>query len=151
MCIRDSPQSIVHSMVQFRDGSVVAQLGLPDMRLPIQYALFHPERAPNDLPRLDLAEIGRLTFEAPDLERFPALGLAFEAAAAGRSMPAVLSAANEEAVSLFLSGKLPFPGIADMVQSTMEAHAPYALDSVESVLEADGWARRYVREHTANA
>ena len=145
------PQSIVHSMVQFADGSVVAQMGLPDMRLPIQYALFHPDRAANDLPRLDLAAIGRLTFEAPDRERFPALGLAFEAAATGLSMPAVLSAANEEAVGLFLAGSVSFTGITDLVQYTMEAHTPYALDSVESVLEADGWARRYVLDHARRA
>lgn len=142
------PQSIIHSMVRYCDGSVVAQMGLPDMRLPIQYALFYPQRAPNALPRLDLAAVGSLTFEAPDRERFPALDLAFHAAAVGRSMPAVLSAANEEAVGLFLEGRLSFPGIAHMVQSTMEAHTPTALDRVEDVLEADAWARRDVRERS---
>jgi 1-deoxy-D-xylulose-5-phosphate reductoisomerase len=143
------PQSIVHSMIQFADGSVMAQMGLPDMRLPIQYALFHPERAPNDLPRLDLAQIGRLTFEAPDRKRFPALDLAFEAASVGLSMPAVLSAANEEAVEMFLAGSLTFRGITDVVRCAMDAHEPVALDHVDAVLSADSWARRYVREQLA--
>jgi 1-deoxy-D-xylulose-5-phosphate reductoisomerase len=140
------PQSIVHSMVQFRDGSVMAQMGLPDMRLPIQYALFYPERPGNELPRLDLAAIAQLTFEAPDLERFPALALAFEAAATGRSMPAVLSAANEEAVALFLDGRLSFPGIPALVRRAMDAHTPVAMDTVEDVLAADAWARRFVAD-----
>lgn len=140
------PQSVIHSMVQFVDGSVMAQLGLPDMRLPIQYALFYPERAANDLPRLDLAAFGRLSFEEPDTARFPALSLAFEAARVGKSLPAVLSAANEEAVALFLNGALTFTGIVDVVRNTMAAHQPVEFKSVEDVLAVDGWAREIVRE-----
>jgi 1-deoxy-D-xylulose-5-phosphate reductoisomerase len=141
------PQSVVHSMVQFRDGSVMAQMGMPDMRLPIQYALFSPERPQNGLPRLSLADVGALTFEEPDRARFPALDLAFAAAETGRSMPAVLSAANEEAVALFLAGRLTFPGIPAMVRRAMDAHSPAALGAVEDVLEADRWARCFVREN----
>lgn len=143
------PQSIIHSMARFTDGSVLAQMGLPDMRLPIQYALFYPERVANDLPRLDLAEIARLTFEEPDERCFPCLSLAYEAAARGRSVPAVLNAANEEAVALFLAGSLSFPGVATMVQSAMESHTERDLAGVEDVLEADAWARRFVRERAA--
>ncbi|HEY3268680.1 MAG TPA: 1-deoxy-D-xylulose-5-phosphate reductoisomerase [Armatimonadota bacterium] len=141
------PQSIVHSMVRFADGSVMAQMGLPDMRLPIQYALFYPERAQNDLPRLNLARVGQLAFEEADLERFPALRLAFEAAAVGRSMPAVLSAANEEAVALFLDGGLSFMGIPKLVRHAMEAHSVHDLRSVDDVLSADRWAREFVKEN----
>ncbi|HEY3414580.1 MAG TPA: 1-deoxy-D-xylulose-5-phosphate reductoisomerase [Armatimonadota bacterium] len=139
------PQSVIHSMVQFVDGSVIAQLGVPDMRLPIQYALFYPERAANDLPRLDLAAIGRLAFESPDTDRFPGLGLAFEAARIGQSLPAVFSAANEEAVALFLSGHMAFTGIVDVVRKTMRSHTAVPLDTVESVLAVDAWARQYAR------
>jgi 1-deoxy-D-xylulose-5-phosphate reductoisomerase len=145
------PQSIVHSMVQFHDGSVIAQMGLPDMRLPIQYALFYPERAGNDLPRLNLCDVGRLSFEEPDRTRFPALGLAFEAARVGLSMPAVLSAANEEAVALFLEGRLSFPGIAQMVRKTMDAHEARPLESVEDVLAVDAWARCDIKESAGAA
>jgi 1-deoxy-D-xylulose-5-phosphate reductoisomerase len=140
------PQSVVHSMVQFRDGSVMAQMGIPDMRLPIQYALLYPERPQNGLPRLNLADVGKLTFEEPDRDRFPALGLAYEAARIGRSMPAVLSAANEEAVALFLADRLSFPGIPAMVRRAMDAHTPVDLCAVEDVLEADRWARAFVAD-----
>jgi 1-deoxy-D-xylulose-5-phosphate reductoisomerase len=140
------PQSVIHSMVQFVDGSVMAQLGLPDMRLPIQYALFHPRRVANDLPRLDLAAVGRLAFEEPDRNRFPALDLAFEAARVGKSMPAVLSAANEQAVALFLGGRLSFAGIVEVVRRTMEAHEVVTLKTVDDVLCADAWARAQVSD-----
>lgn len=140
------PQSIVHSMVRYTDGSVIAQMGLPEMRLPIQYALFYPDRAPNNLPRLDLAEIGRLSFERADGERFPALNLAFEAARIGGSMPAVLSAANEEAVAIFLGGRLSFRGIVEVVRAVMEAHRAVPLDTVDAVLAVDSWARMRARE-----
>lgn len=140
------PQSIVHSMVRFRDGSVIAQMGLPDMRLPIQYALFHPDRAENTLPRLDLAAIGRLEFEEPDRDRFPALNLAFDAAATGNSLPAVLSAANEEAVGCFLDGRIAFLDICSVVRNVMEAHDVQELCSVDDVLNVDSWARRKARD-----
>lgn len=140
------PQSIVHSMVEFVDGSVLAQMGLPDMRLPIQYALFYPERAANDLPRLCLPEVGSLTFEKPDLVKFPALALAFEAARVGGSMPAVLSAANETAVAMFLEERIGFTMIADTVREAMTAHETTEVRTVDDVLTADEWARRFVRE-----
>lgn len=134
------PQSIVHSLVRFRDGSVLAQLGLPDMRLPIQYALVYPERLNTDLPRLDLTACGALTFESPDPQKFPALGLARRAAEIGGTMPAVMNAANETAVSLFLQGKIPFLGIMKTVEYVMERHEPVE-PAYQNVLEADAWAR----------
>lgn len=140
------PQSIVHSMVEFVDGSVLAQMGLPDMRLPIQYSLFYPERAANDMPRLNLADVGTLTFESPDLERFPALALAFEAARVGGSMPAVLSAANEESVAMFLDQRIGFTMIAETVREVMHAHETIEVCKVDDVLTADEWARQIVRE-----
>lgn len=135
-------QSIIHSLVYYRDSSVMAQMGIPDMRLPIQYALFHPERFANDLERLDLVRCRNLTFEAPDLERFPALGLAFEAARVGGSLPAVMSAANEVAVDRFLAGGIPFTNIAERVQRVMELHTVQPDPGLEELLEIDAWARR---------
>lgn len=139
-------QSVIHSLVYYRDSSVMAQLGLPDMRLPIQYALFYPERPQNPLERLDLARCGQLTFEPPDLVRFPALGLAFRAAETGGSLPGVMSAANEVAVDQFLAGKIPFTGIAESVERVMDAHAVVPVPGLEELLELDAWAR-----HTAEA
>lgn len=139
-------QSIIHSLVYFRDSSVMAQMGIPDMRLPIQYALFYPERLPNTLERLDLVRCRNLTFEAPDLERFPALGLAFRAAEVGGSLPAVLSAANEVAVDLFLSGQIAFTEIAARVERAMEAHAVRPDPDLPELLEIDAWARRAALE-----
>lgn len=138
------PQSIIHSLVQFADGSVLAQLGLPDMRLPIQVALTHPERVQTHLPRLDLAQTTGLTFEAVDYARFPAPRVALAALGAGGTMPAVMNAANEEAVALFLERRIAYTGIMDTVQSVMDLHTPCAA-SLEAVLEADSWARRAAR------
>ncbi|CAG0979771.1 1-deoxy-D-xylulose-5-phosphate reductoisomerase [Gammaproteobacteria bacterium] len=139
------PQSIVHSLVEFRDGSVLAQLGLPDMRVPIAVALAHPERLPLDLPRLDLAKLERLDFEAPDRSRFPALDLAIAALRADEAAPAVLNAANEVAVAAFLGGRLPFPGISGTSAAVLDRHLGRAGVSAQSdlgsVLEADAWAR----------
>src|SRR5262249_21967287 len=118
------PQSIVHSMARYNDGSVLAQLGLPDMRLPIQYALVYPERVDTGLPRLELSAYAALTFEAPDEEKFPALGLARRALAQGGTMPAVMNAANEAAVGLFLERKVPYLAITELVARTMERHEP---------------------------
>ncbi|HZO91308.1 MAG TPA: 1-deoxy-D-xylulose-5-phosphate reductoisomerase [Chthonomonadaceae bacterium] len=137
------PQSIVHSMVRFRDGSTLAQLGLPDMRLPIQYALVYPERVDTDLPRLHLRDFASLTFEAPDEDKFPALRLARWAAAQGGTMPAVMNAANEAAVGLFLERKIPYPEMRRRVEQTMERHAPVE-PTLENILEADAWARQQV-------
>jgi 1-deoxy-D-xylulose-5-phosphate reductoisomerase len=135
------PQSIVHSLVRFVDGSVLAQLGLPDMRLPIQYALLFPDRIDGALPRLDLAKSGPLTFAEPDGGKFPAISVARQALEAGGTMPCVMNAANEAAVDLFLKRLLPFPGIIELVQAVMARHTPCSA-TYESVLEADAWARR---------
>lgn len=136
------PQSIIHSLVYYRDSSVMAQMGIPDMRLPIQYSIFYPERLPNTLERLDLVRCGSLTFEAPDLERFPALALAFRAAREGGSAPCVLSAANEAAVEAFLAGRIPFPEIAARVERVLDRHQRVEHPGLEQLLELDRWARR---------
>ena len=138
------PQSIVHSMVEFVDGSIKAQLSMPDMRLPIQYALFYPERPPSELPRLDFAEIGALTFEAPDLEKFPCLKLALEAGQKGGTYPAVLSAADEVAVELFLEERIGFLDIAHLIDETIAQHQSISQPSLEDILAADAWARERV-------
>jgi 1-deoxy-D-xylulose-5-phosphate reductoisomerase len=138
------PQSIVHSMVEFRDGAVKAQLGCPDMRLPIQYALCYPERLPNRLPRLDFSQIRELTFERPDLDAFPCLQLAIDAGIAGGTLPAVLSAADESAVDLFLNGQIRFSDISCLVERALTAHKPVARPSVEDILAATSWARQTV-------
>ncbi len=135
------PQSIIHSLVEFVDGSVLAQLGWPDMRLPIAYALTYPRRLPLNGEPLDLTRVAQLTFEPPDLERFPALALGYEAAAVGGTMPAVLNAANEVAVAAFLAGRLPFLGIPRVVADTMAAHQAEPLASLEQVLSVNDWAR----------
>jgi 1-deoxy-D-xylulose-5-phosphate reductoisomerase len=134
------PESIVHSLVEFVDGGLIAQLGLPDMRLPIQYALTYPERVLLSGQRLELAHIGALHFEAPDEQRFPALRLAREAGIAGRTYPTVLSAADDEAVGAFLAGILRFNDIPAVVETVIEKHEAVEV-SLESILEADGWAR----------
>lgn len=135
------PQSIIHSMVEYRDGCVLAQLGVPDMRAPIAYAISYPERVESGVDTLNLAEIGELTFGKPDMERFPCLGLAYEALKVGRSMPAVLNAANEVAVAKFLDRKIKFGQIPEIVSKTMEAHDPREFDSIDEIVEIDRWAR----------
>ena len=135
------PQSIVHALVEFADGSIIAQLGLPDMRLPIQYALTYPERLDGGLPTLPLEKMATLTFEAPDRERFPSLDFAYRAGQLGGTAPAVLNAANEEAVRLFLDGVIPFGRIFDLVGGTLAAHRVQELQDLEAVLDADRWAR----------
>ncbi|MGH0035357.1 MAG: 1-deoxy-D-xylulose-5-phosphate reductoisomerase [Myxococcota bacterium] len=142
------PQSIVHSLVEFVDRSVLAQLGLPDMRVPIAVALAHPERVPLDLPSLDLAALSRLDFEEPDRKRFPCLDLAYRALAGDEAAPAVLNAANEVSVAAFLDGAIPFPGIAAVNRATLDAHLARGtgrVESLEQVAAADDWARRYAR------
>jgi len=138
------PQSIVHSLVELRDGAVLAQLGIPDMRVPIQYALCYPERIDAGLPRLDVATMGTLTFEAPDTERFPALGLARRAASLGGTAPAVLNGANEAAVGLFLGEKIKFGAMTQLVERALDAHSPDANPDLEGILNADAWARQFV-------
>jgi 1-deoxy-D-xylulose-5-phosphate reductoisomerase len=144
------PQSIVHSMVEYVDGSVIAQMGIPDMRIPIAYALAYPERLELDLPRLDFFTVKTLTFQEPDLNRFPCLKLAFAACKAGGTMPAVLNAANEAAVQAFLDNRIPFSGIPRLVNQAMEAHALEPAAELEAILEADGWARRRTEEEIPN-
>ena len=134
-------ESIIHSLVEYTDRSVIAQLGLPDMRTPISYAMRYPERMPLALPSLDLAEIGRLTFFKPDHDRFPCLRLGYEALRIGGTMPAAMNAANEIAVEAFLHGGIRFVDIPDIIQSTMEAHTSREFDNLEPALEADRSAR----------
>lgn len=136
------PQSIVHSMVEYIDGAVVAQLGMPDMKGPIAYALSYPDRLPDVSPALDLASAGTLTFEEPDLDRFPCLAYAFEALRSGGSMPAVLSAANEVAVSHFLQERIAYGDIARVLRRTMDGHRPAPIATVEDALTADLWGRQ---------
>ena len=136
------PQSVIHSMVEFVDGSMIAQLSTPDMCLPIQYALSYPKRVASDRVQTNLAKYGSLTFEEPDVERFPALGLARRAGEVGGTLPAVLNAVNEVAVDAFVNGKLTFSGIAELVQRTMDAHRVVPHPSLDRILEADAWARR---------
>ena len=135
------PQSIVHSMVEFIDGSVLAQLSVTDMCFPIQYAVTYPERMPSGLPPLDLAKLGNLSFEAPDENRFPALRLAREAGEAGGTLPGVFNAANEVAVEAFLEGRISFPRIWGMVESVMQKHRSEKNPNLESIVAADQWAR----------
>jgi 1-deoxy-D-xylulose-5-phosphate reductoisomerase len=135
------PQSIVHSMVEFIDGSVLAQLSATDMCFPIQYAVTWPERVPNRLPPLDFAKLAKLEFEAPRRDDFPALDLAREAGSTGGTLPAVLNAANEIAVSAFLEGRLSFPGIWETVAETMSRHRTSPHPSLDEIAAADRWAR----------
>ncbi|CAF0688985.1 1-deoxy-D-xylulose-5-phosphate reductoisomerase [Candidatus Methylacidithermus pantelleriae] len=135
------PQSIVHSLVEWVDGSVLAQLSVSDMRLPIQYALTYPDRLPTEVAPLNLVQVGSLTFEAPDPERFPALELARQAARSGGTFPCVLNAANEVAVQSFLQGSLSFADIPRCVQEVMEQHRAVAHPCLEEILEVDRWAR----------
>ncbi len=144
------PQSIVHSMVEYVDGSVIAQMGIPDMRIPIAYALAYPERLELDLPRLDFFTVQTLTFQEPDLNRFPCLQLAFAACKAGGTMPAVLNAANEVAVQAFLDNRIPFSGIPRLVNQAMEEHALDPAAELEAILESDAWARRRTEEEIPN-
>jgi len=142
------PQSIVHSMIEMIDGSIIAQLGITDMRLMIQYALTYPDRLPTDLPSLGLEKLAKLEFLEPDLDRFPCLRLAYEAMREGGTMPAALSAANEIAVASFLNGRITFMDIPRVIEATMEAHQTQACSSIEAVLEADRWARSHAEQLT---
>jgi 1-deoxy-D-xylulose-5-phosphate reductoisomerase len=136
------PQSVVHSMVEFVDGSMLAQLSTPDMCLPIQYALLYPDRARSDRVQTSLAKIGTLTFEEPDATRFPAITLARRAGEVGGTLPAVLNAANEVAVEKFVNRQLSFTGITEVVARTMDAHKIVEQPSLDQILEADRWARQ---------
>ena len=141
------PQSIIHSMVEYEDGAVMAQLGMPDMKLPIQYALFYPDRRPMDGKRIDFYELASITFEKPDTETFKGLSMAYDAIAVGGSMPTVFNAANEKAVSLFLNNKIRFLEIYDYIQGAMENHKVIANPSVDQILEAEAAAYEFIASH----
>jgi 1-deoxy-D-xylulose-5-phosphate reductoisomerase len=141
------PQSVVHSMVEFVDGSIVAQLSTPDMCLPIQYALTYPDRAPSARVQTNFAKLGQLTFEEPDVDRFPAIQLARRAGETSGTLPAVLNAANEVAVEAFVNGQISFPQITEMVRNTMDAHKVVSHPQLEQILEADAWARQKAQNH----
>lgn len=135
------PQSVIHSMVELVDGSIIAQIGVTNMKHPIQYAMTYPDRRPNSLPPLDLTAISRLDFEEPDTDRFPCLALAYEALRTGGTMPAALNAANEIAVQAFLDGKIRLPEIAQVNAGVMQAHTSGPVTDLETVLGVDRWAR----------
>ncbi len=141
------PQSIIHSMVEYEDGAVMAQLGMPDMKLPIQYALFYPDRRPMDGKRIDFYELASITFEKPDTETFKGLSMAYDAIAVGGSMPTVFNAANEKAVSLFLNNKIRFLEIYDFIQGAMENHKVIANPSVDQILGAEAAAYEFIASH----
>lgn len=143
------PQSIIHSMVRYCDGSIIAQMGLPDMRLPIQYALLYPERVDTALPRLDLLEAKALTFEPVDYGKFECLGLATEAARVGGTLAVVMNAADEVAVDAFLQGRIGFLDIAQVVRHTMERHSPRAAPSIDEIVAVDAEARQVAAEVAA--
>ena len=140
------PQSIVHSGVEFIDHSTIAQLGHPDMRIPIQFALFYPKRMENSYKSLSLSDIGSLTFEKPDLKTFKCLSLAFEALRAGGTMPAVLNASNETCVKLFLDKKISFLDIGNINEKVMLSHIPAKIDSIEAILEAEEWTKQTIKK-----
>jgi 1-deoxy-D-xylulose-5-phosphate reductoisomerase len=140
------PQSVIHSMVEFVDGSIVAQMSTPDMCLPIQYALTYPDRAPSARVQTNLPKYGSLTFEEPDTDRFPSLLLARHAGQVGGTMPAVMNAANEVAVDAFVNGRINFPGITDLVRRIMEKHELAAHPTLDEILRADAWARKCATE-----
>jgi 1-deoxy-D-xylulose-5-phosphate reductoisomerase len=145
LAVHIHPQSIVHSMVEYIDGAVIAQLGIPDMRTPIAYALSYPERLPLDLPPLDLCALKTLTFEEPDLDKFPCLALAYRALQLEGSVPAVLNAANEIAVEAFLAGRIRYLDIAEVLRKVLDRHTPRELDHLDVALRADLWGRDEAR------
>jgi len=135
------PESIIHSMVEFADGSVLAQMSLPDMRLPIQYALTYPERLTSHVTALDLAELGTLTFRRPDTVKFPCLQIGFDVAREGGTLGAVFNAANEVAVAAFLDGRTSFTGVYNVIRSVIDKHTNSPADSIQAIFDADRWAR----------
>ncbi len=140
------PQSILHSAVEYVDGGIMGQMGVPDMKLPIQYALFYPDRRPMDAGRVDLCKLGRLTFEEPDTENFRGLALAYQAARRGGSLPTVFNAANERAVALFLEKKIRFLQIPELIEASMEAHRVIEEPTVEQILSAEAATYEYIKQ-----
>jgi len=145
------PQSIVHAMVHLRDGSLLAMMSSPDMRIPIQYALSYPERWPADWKPLDLARLGTLSFEPPDLERFPCLALGMDAARRGGTVPAVLNAADETLVEALLAGRIHFSDLPPLLGDVVAAHEPEPATDLETILAADAWARAQVESRLEGA
>jgi 1-deoxy-D-xylulose-5-phosphate reductoisomerase len=141
------PQSIIHSLVEFSDGSVKAQLGVPDMKIPIQYALTYPDRAASDFPRLELALLKHLTFELPDLEKFECLRLAYEVIKLGGTYPVVLNGANEAAVDLFLNERIRFSDIPHLISAALEKHSGSGSTELENIIEIDKWSRQFVYDY----
>jgi 1-deoxy-D-xylulose-5-phosphate reductoisomerase len=146
IAVQIHPQSVVHSMVEYIDGSIVAQMGIPDMKIPISYALSYPKRLKLDLPPLDLNEMDGLTFFPPDVERFPCLSLAYRSMEIGETMPAVLNAANEVAVNSFLEETIKFTDIPEVVEKVMQKHLVRPLTTLDDALRADQWAREQAKE-----
>lgn len=140
------PQSIVHSMVEFIDGSIIAQMSLPDMKGAISYSISYPERIPDVVPGLNFAELGELTFEEPDMDKYSSLALSYDALRRGGTMPAVLNTSNEVAVEAFLTGKISFTGIPRLVSDTMSAHDVTGSESIDDVIKASDWAREKAEE-----
>lgn len=140
------PESVVHSAVEYVDGSIIAQLGAPDMRIPIQYALTYPSRRRNSFSRIDLLKVGRLTFEEPDREAFPCLDLAFKALKTGGTMPAVMNGANEIAIEMFLKGQTGFMDIPYIIEKVMKEHVVNISPQLEDIIEVDAWARSRAKE-----
>ena len=141
------PQSIIHSAVEYVDGGIMAQLGAPDMKLPIQYALFYPDRRPMAGKRVNFFDLGTMTFEKPDMETFRGLQLAYDAAGIGGSMPTVYNAANEKAVSLFLDHKIKFLQIPEVIEACMQNHKNISNPSVEDILNTEAEAYDYIAKH----
>lgn len=139
------PQSIVHSAVEYEDGAIIAQLGEPDMKVPIQYALTYPKRVKNEFPKVDFTKRNELTFEKPDIETFECLGLAYRALKVGGTMPTVLNAANEIAVEKFLKNEISFLGISSLIEQTMNAYTVKEEYTLQDLLNADAWAREYAK------
>lgn len=139
------PQSILHSAVEYADGAVMGQMGVPDMKLPIQYALFYPDRRPMDTGKIDICKLGQLTFEEPDTETFRGLSLAYQAAKRGGSLPTVFNAANERAVALFLQKKIRFLQIPELIEASMEAHSVVDCPTVEQILSAEAETYEYIK------
>ncbi|MEO8512482.1 MAG: 1-deoxy-D-xylulose-5-phosphate reductoisomerase [Ignavibacteria bacterium] len=140
------PQSIIHSMVEFSDGSVKAQLGVPDMKVPIQYALTYPSRVASDYPRIDFKSLKNLTFDEPDLDKFECLKLAYDVIKLGGSYPVVLNGANEAAVDLFLKEKIKFSDISCLIRGAMDKHTNHSSPTLESIVDIDNWSRKIVQE-----
>ena len=139
------PQSVIHSMVEYKDNSIIGQMGVPDMRIPIQYALSYPERMENSVKRLDFGNLGQLTFMPPDMEKFPCLSLAYEALKIGKTMPCVLNGANEVLVEYFLRDRIGFYDIPKFIEKAMAAHEPFSYKTVGEILEVDRWVKNWVR------